>query len=898
MLSHKKGFGQDQVFLLAGILILFITAYVIYTLIGGPYCDDLAKKTANNIKVAVDTVATTGTYTKDSPYTTYAMLCQNKVGSPLTLNPVDYRALSTPEYMIYWEHFPESPENLAQGLYKFDESYPFTKNMAQIIGINMGLSLFSGTLSSLKASGIGGQIASKVSKTRAGEVAEYFAKGAKIIATPITLPLKGVEYLGGLATKGLTNSMKFIFEVTGVDKIVLSAKKWITAKTAPNIFGRTVGLGFLKTMDDNGLIEVIKIQDDLAEELGDQFAVKMVNAEDTATGELVQKAVVPAGKRAELQNLINKLGSSAVEEEKQMGRNLDSFFAYKAADVALQNEITDLSKITFRKIVQDSETADKGFYGLMNGAMKKAKESFDANSRKMAARYGLYPSRPITSFFEQTGIKRFSKSVDAIPVFRSMRFFDDQGNLLPEISENIQKRFAGLKLETQITDPDSMAAITGKFFASDKAIIAGAETDTAIFSFLESSLKTATDGAGTGVTSGAYGRFLSGTATDGDVASIASKLRSSYITELKAAGVGDDVIESVNKKFDVPNYGKRLLRDYESELKLANSITGDADDALEIAKFSASWKREPEMLALMAKDEYEFLPYAIYDSLDGWSPKGTSKFIKMNVMGYAASDVEDELKYSYLKSPNAGCESNTVCLNQKGVEQRKSDVAEERIKDYETVYVVSKAVDLKLKRDGFTSPLGAGLGAFSFEKNPRFHLVSPCLAQISFYEDGSKNGEPVVIADVDKCPTPGRSNYCYFDEGKFNEMAAGFYGSLACSVIADVGKLAVYGWLLQPACNSIEMWTEYDTTWPFRPFEPLKNIDMNILQCNIEKNPKDAAKLAMRACCGIAQCTGDFVCSGVDYAEKNALICGANKCTLGQLAKAAGEDYKTVCGCS
>ncbi|MBI4167763.1 MAG: hypothetical protein HY515_02300, partial [Candidatus Aenigmarchaeota archaeon] len=885
MLSHKKGFGQDQVFLLAGILILVITAWLIYTLIGGPYCDDMAKRTANNIKIAVDTVAKTGTYTKDSPYTTYAMLCQNKVGSPLTLNPIAYRAFSTPEYMIYWEHFPESPANLAEGLYKFDESYPFTKNFAQIAAVNIGLSFFSGTLSTLKKVGVTKTVADKITKSKAAQIANYFLLDGKVVKTATipgktityvtTLPLKVIGYFGDLANRGITKSLKFAFKVTKISEGVEIVGKWITRSTARNIFGMEVGLGFLGSMADNYLIEVVKLSDDVAAEVGDDFAVKLVKAVDDETGETIQKAVVPSVKRTKITELVDSLAKSSIDEEREMGKNLQRYFAYTDKDLA-----GEAVEIPFTKLVQEAEKKETGFYGLIKSSMDTASESFERNSKIMAKKYGLYSHRPITSFFEQTGITRFNKNVNAFDVFRRMEFFDvdDTGKALlkPEIAENIQKRFADHKIKTEILDTEKMTDGVVRFFAGDKAIVAGVETDTAIVSFLESQTKE-----GLATDQKLYRRLLEGTATDADVGKVAASLSIGYKKELEELGsdeAGKKLFDSVAAKLDKPDYREQLVKDFSKELERAAKISGaETDDALEIAKFATAWKREPESLALMADESYEFLPYSIYDKLGGWEPKGTTKFMKMNLMSYTVSDVENDLKYSYIKGPNSGCESNTVCLNQKGVEQRKVDVAEQDIAGYETAYVVSKSVTLKLKRDGFTSPLGAGLGAFSFTDNPRFHLVSPCLAEIKFYESGTENGKPIIMADVDKCPTPGRSNYCYFDEGKFNEMAAGFYSALTCSVIADFGKFALVGFLLQPACSSIEVFTEYDTTWPFRPFQPLNKEHMNILNCNIEKNPKDAAKLATKACCGIAQCTGNFVCSGVDYAEKNRLICGADK---------------------
>ncbi|MBI3413676.1 MAG: hypothetical protein HY051_06405 [Candidatus Aenigmarchaeota archaeon] len=922
-MSKKKGFGQDQVFLLAGIVILVITSFLIYTLIGGPYCDDLAKRTANNIKNAVQTVAVTGTYTKDSPYTTYAMLCQNKVGSPLTLNPVDYRAFSTPEYMIYWEHFPESPTGLAEGSYKFDESYPFTKNFAQIAATNIGLSMFSGTLSVISKTKIGKtttDFASKISKNAAGKVGSVFLPKTlvDIARKPITISAKVIKYMEDAIATKTKAAIRFIVDASRITDVLSIPGKYITSSTSPKLFGRVTGIGFLGAMTDNGLIETV----DVTTAEGIEKAVRTIRVVDPGDpAKFIEKAVVPSGKRTDLDELINgvpdtKTGKrtggllqSAAQEEQEMGRNLQKFFAYSGAEIAGGQQI-DTATTTFKRIVLDSEEKiakgeQKGFYELVGKAMDESSKAFDASARAMAAKYGLYAHRPITVFFDQSGITQFSKKTNAADVFRRLEFFDDAGKPTP-IIDGIKKKFSDLKITTQLETEGQFAGAVEKFFVRDgKAILAGAQTDTSMFIFLETEAKKGVQGGVPSVSKGAYERLLEGGASGKDIQEISAAFKADYLNELKGAGLGQDVIDSAGNKLSIPDYADRLVRDLQLEIKRAKKIKVDPadpaspfidkDEMLEISMLSASWKREPESLALMADDRYDFLPYQIYNDLGGWQAKGTTKFLKLNMQGYVVSDVENDLKYSYLKSPNAGCESNTVCLNQKGVEQKKVDVAEEQIKDYETAYVVSKSVDLKLKRHGPTSPLGAGVGAFSFQENPRFHLVSPCLAEMKFYESETEDG--VVIADVDKCPTPGRSNYCYFDEGKFNEMASGFYGSLVCSVIADFGKFALVGFLLQPACSSIEVWTEYDTTWPFRPFQPLRKEHMNILQCNIEKNPKDAAKLAVKACCGIAQCTGDFVCSGIDYAEKNRLICGADKCTLEQLSKTTGEDYKIACGC-
>ncbi len=896
-----KGVGQDTIFLMIGMLIFVITAVVVYMLIGGPYCDDMAKKTTNNIKAAVDVVAKTGTFTKDSPYTTYAMLCQNKVGSPLTLNIFDYKVFTAPEYMVYWEHFPEAPSNIAEGMYKFDESYPFSKNMAQLVAVNIGLSFFSGTLSSLSKTKVGTVVkdfSSKISKTAAGKVANVFLGSA---VKTVTMPFKIINYMSSMIANRAVKSVRFLVDASGLGPKVIG--KYITSKTTPNLFGRVVGTGFIKSMIDNGLVESAEIA---VEEGGKELAVKIVRVADR-DGRAIEKALVPATKRAELRDTVDELLKSSVEEERIMGKNLKEFFAYADDEVNLPSEA-----VSFRRILSASEGVGEktGFNALVGGSMEAASKSFDEAAKNMAARYGLYAHRPITVFFDQSGITKFSKKISAVDVFRKMKFFDDAGNPTPIIS-GMKKKFSDMKITTRLETEDQLAAATEKFFVKDGSmIIAGAETDTAMLSFLESEVKNGVDGPGTGVAKDAYQKLLAGTASESEISSIASKFHTNYIDELRASGVSEDVIASAEKKLSTPQYSKRMVRDFQDEFSRAKNIRVDPDDptkgfidqdqALEISMLSASWKREPESLALMAEDKYASMPYRVYEELGGWTAKSTSAFVKTNIEAFTIGTyAENEVKYAYLKSPNAGCESNTVCLNQKTVEQKKEDVKESEIKEYEDAYVVSKSVMVRLKRDGFTSPLGAGIGAFSFEKSPRFHLVSPCLAELNFYSSGTDadTGKPLVIADVNKCPAPGRSNYCYFDEGKFNEMAAGFYGALACSVIADFGKLAVVGFLLQPACSSIEMKTEYDTTWPFQPFQPLRNKDMNVLNCQIDRNPKEAAKLMVTACCGTAQCTADFVCSGLDYAEKNRKICGQDKCTLGDLSKMAGLDYKSTCGC-
>ncbi|MFH0890210.1 MAG: hypothetical protein V1836_03675 [Candidatus Aenigmatarchaeota archaeon] len=891
-MDSRKGLGQDTIFLMVGILILLITALVIYALIGGPYCDDLAKKTASNIKVAVDTVATTGTYTKDSPYTTYAMLCQNNVKKPLTLNPADYRTFSAPEYMIYWEHFPESPKNIAEGLYKFDESYPFSKNMAMILGTNVALSFVSGTLSSFAKTAKGAtlikDISSKISKSTAGKVVGLFFKPFVIGGKIATLPLKLIDYAATMAAKGIVKPIGFIVKVaitkTGVGETAIG--KWIVAKTAPNIFGRVVGLGFLESMGESALIQIT--------EASEGKTVRMIRIVDPAdSSKMIEKAIVPEITRVEFKTTIDSLASSGAEEDRIIAERFREFFAYDNDEIASAENFEK----SFQELVKDSEKFDSGFYDLVGGAMKAARESFDNTAKDMASRYGLYAHRPITVFFDQSGLTRFSNKVNAIGTFRKMKFFGEDGKLVDEVSTSIKKSFSDLKITTKMETEDDFAAATEKFFVKDgKMIVASAETDTAMLSFLESEIKYGVDGSETGITKGAYSNLMNGAASEDDIGSIASSFHTNYISELRSVGMSEDAINAAEGKLSTSQYSKTLVRDMGRELKSAKEFAVDNDEALEIAMLSASWKREPEQLALMAQDEYETIL---------WEGKGTIKFIKTNIAAFmVGTETENELKYAYLKAPNAGCESNTVCLNQKGVEQKKVDVKESDIKNYETAYVVSKDVMVRLERpkDGhIISPIGAGIGAFKLTVDPRFHLVSPCLAELKFYESGTdaEMGKPLIMSEVDRCDLSSRnSNYCYFDEDKFNEMAVGFYSSLACSVVADIGKLALFGFVLQPACSLAEVKTEYDTTWPFQPFEPLKRENMNIFSCNVEKNPKAAAKLAVTACCNIAKCDSGYVCSDVEYSDKNKVICGKDKCTLADLAKTAEEEYKTTCGCS
>ncbi|MBI4135833.1 hypothetical protein HY477_03805, partial [Candidatus Uhrbacteria bacterium] len=703
------------------------------------------------------------------------MLCQNKVGSPLTLNPFAYRVFATPEYMIYWEHFPDSPNNIVEGLYKFDESYPFTKNTAQIIGINLATSLFSGTLSSLKKVGITEEIAKKITGSKLGTVAEYFGKGAKVLTAPITYPLKAVNYLLELTGKAVALPFKAIYTVTGAKGLVEKGIKYITSKTAPQIFGHQVSLGFLKSMVDNGLVEF--------SESGGELLVHTVQVTDSTTGKTLEKAVVPVGRRAELKTVVDGLVGSADDAERQAGQALKNYFAYTDDDFT---KSVGSSQSKFEDIILKSDEDAPGFYSLVRSASRSAEEQFAANAKKMAESYGLYSSRPITSFFEQSGITKFSNKITAADVFGKMDFFVDDGTgkavLKPEMLDKIQSRFKELKIQTQLTDPDKITAATGRFFASSEAIVAGAETDTAMLSYGETFLKNAKGGPAAGIKSEALENFFKGTASDDEIADISSKFSTGYLQELKDTGVGQEVIDSASKKLSAPGYANSLLKDYSSELKLVQGVTADPNQAYEIAKLSAAWKREPEQLAMMSDEKYNFIPYAIYDKAGGWVPKATSEFIKVNMESYALSEMEDNLKYLYLKSPNAGCESNTVCLNQKGVEQKKSDVSEDRVKDYETMYAVSKDVMVRLDRGGFVSPIGAGVGAFSFDKNPRFHLVSPCLAKLSVYEDGidkhdtvsgaaddgtgkvvvtqttgDGTGRPLIKIKVDACPTPDHS---------------------------------------------------------------------------------------------------------------------------------------------
>ncbi len=933
MLRHKKGFGQDQVFLLAGILILVITAWLIYTLIGGPYCDDLAKRTANNIKIAVDTVAKTGSYTKYSPYTTYAMLCQNKVGDPLSIfNPADiakvpseglgtlmpdapgYRAFAGPEYMIYWEHFPESPKNLASGFVVFDETTPFTKNFAQFAAINYGLGFVSGTASLIARSKIGtgvSNFASKITKSKAGKIANIFFTGAKWATVPVWGPFKLTSYIDDLAKRGVNKGFRFITAKTGIGKL-------INKDTMHKIYGKITGVSFVKSVTENGLVESV--------ETSSGTAVKMVTVKKTG-GTAVDKVSVSTntaddldenGKvirtatyRKRMSDLIDGpdgLLASGIDEEKQMGAVLEDAFYYGQSDDII---VVDPRPVTIDDVIGDADSITdiknaRGFRTMVKANMLTGEEAYSSVITKLADN-GLMAARPISGITDSVAMAKigddtigkdvaastglFTKTTDnkLVPSPKAVELYDDYaeqtGRAVPrEIIETPDKAYENMK----------------GFLKSGDFLVPSFESDAAMPYLFEAHARESFK-ANKALFTKMVNNPIDVTAAELDDIAVdfANRVEEHAVTH----GYPPDVTNTIVGRLKANNHegAKRAASQYLEALKNTKALPAGTidsahvlDDTLEFASLEASMKSSPAMLVAMTDETATVMPKA------GKKPgdKDWIDLIRMDAYTFLGPDyVEEQVKYSYLRSAHAGCESNTVCLNQKNVEQKKVDVEEDQIREYETAYVVSKNVDVKLKRDGFSSPIGAGFGAFVFKDNPRFHIVSPCLAQIKFYESETEDG--VVIADVDKCPTPGRSNYCYFDEGKFNEMAVGFYSTLTCSVIADSLKpLAGFGFLVQPACASIEIFTEYDTTWPFRPFQPLRKEDMNILNCNIEKNPKDAAKLAIKACCGIAQCTGNFECSGIDYAEKNRLICGADKCTLEQLAGVTGEDYKTACGCS
>ena len=69
-----------------------------------------------------------------------------------------------------------------------------------------------------------------------------------------------------------------------------------------------------------------------------------------------------------------------------------------------------------------------------------------------------------------------------------------------DVAENIRKSFSDLKITTRLNTEDDFAAATEKFFTKDgNAIVAAADTDTAMLSFFESEMKNGLDGPGTGV---------------------------------------------------------------------------------------------------------------------------------------------------------------------------------------------------------------------------------------------------------------------------------------------------------------------------------------------------------------------------------------------------------------
>ena len=75
--------------------------------------------------------------------------------------------------------------------------------------------------------------------------------------------------------------------------------------------------------------------------------------------------------------------------------------------------------------------------------------------------------------------------------------------------------------------------------------------------------------------------------------------------------------------------------------------------------------------------------------------------------------------------------------------------------------------DVRLRRDGM---------GFA-ETNPKFHLVAPCYARVTFKKDGTNLLGTVITQDAG-----GSSNYCYATEGALTGLAASYAGEVSCEV--------------------------------------------------------------------------------------------------------------------
>lgn len=913
-----RGTSEDTTYLVAGIIILLIVAFLIYSLIGGD-CGPLAQRSASNIRNAIETVATTPGYTKENTYPTFVMLCQKNVKNPITLNPFDSKALTYPEYMIYWEHFPESP-SIASSFVVMDESYPFTKNFAQIAAISYGSTAVFGTFGllakSAKFASVAGKfktilpdkesVVGKLTGKVFGAAKKVMTTGGKVVFAPLIWSHEALSYM---AKRGEYAFKKLIFDRT--------VKKYLTARTVSEAYGKSHAYGILSVLSKSGAELEEKGLLDAVENAGTgEILVKMIKTDDGI------KAAVKKEKWGDLGSIIEELEKSDQDVEKNLAALLKKNFASPGEyDEAMKNGRAEL--MNFEKIIDEAEGGKKGFAEFISTAMEQAKTRFKSKLDEIAETKGMHSGRPVMEMLDTRAVKDLTENDNAL--FQIGEVIDQvtreeagrngirMVKRTPEGGYELTREFKAEidqwaqsfhRSELKIKNLDDLKTKLKDAFKSGRVAMSGAERDSAMIVSFESwirkslasdetpgrlkSLLTEFDDYGTGTA-------LSKSENE----ELGQFFKNAYKEELKENKVKDEFVEAAFKRLsknagegdETGKLGQNLFAEYGAALKKAYEYSGnDMDKAHEMATLALMWRRDPAMVIAMMDNDYMF--------------DATRRLLVTEMESFMIADtIEQQLKYAYLKDDFAGCgNDNIVCVNSKGVEQKKGEIPKEQRAEYEKAYKVSTPVSVKLERDGF---IGGGIGQFILTEDPRFHIVSPCLAKASFYSTGDTEKDPetgaeklVIMGNVDPCYVGKEaSNYCYYPTAKAELAAAGFWGSLGCSIASDFLKLGGIGFLTQLACAGIDVETERETTWPFDPFEPLSKNDMSIVNCEIEKNPEAASKLLLTACCNQAKCDPNYKCLGAEYAAKNNALCGKPVCTLQDLANKAGMDYKQVCSC-
>ncbi|MFH1105951.1 MAG: hypothetical protein V1731_01940 [Candidatus Aenigmatarchaeota archaeon] len=881
-----KATAEDTTYLVVGIIMLILVAYLIYSLIGGGDCDALAKRSANNVRNAIETVATTGTYTAENPYPTFVMLCQQHVESPLTLS-----ALTYPEYMIYWEHFPESPSNIGESLIYFDESYPFTKNFAQLAGFSYGSAIVTGTLGKLAkavykatkpfAEAVTPSSVQKIFKAVFIGI-KWTVTGTERLATPFIAVAK---YLGDVTVQPI----RYILQHSGLTKL-------IKVNTIQTIMEKGYGHGIVNAMADNLIVESV--------ETAGKKQIKTVLVEEA--GITYRKAVLTQSKWEEVSLAISELKNSAKEGDQAIAEVFEKSFASPDEAERLGSRYIDVEDLV-------KNPNHEGFDRLIKDSMTQAGSDFKKSMTLLSKEKGVY-QRPINALTDPDGILEITeetndhvwdllKLTESTPEGRTL----DRG-ILDKISIYNSKV---LNEEMKIpTNPAKLRQALRNAFSKGATGLPVGDTKASMVSSLQSFFKEGVTSTNR-ETSELYTKLLtkgSQELTGPQKDEVMRSFIEFYRKELVDSEVPLEIVNSFDKKFfgdagysptrepiysllGTNNFMDSFVNDFRNLLKDAGKegidLAGkDADKYMETAMLANIWKLDPETIVNLLEDVQFQLA-------------GTKKLVVLNIESFFGPDyLENQLKYSYLKDEFAGCSvDNLVCLNLKGIEQKAVDMTKEEQAQFETAYKVSTSVYVELKRG---NPIIPGtIGQVELTENPRFHLVSPCLARVSFYNTGELvNDKPVIMASVDKCPDTEKSNYCYYDEDSFRTSAAWFWGSMACSIGADILKPAFgIGFGLQIICATGEIKGEYDTAWPFPPFEPLLKDDMNLAKCEVEKNPVAAAKLLLTSCCRLAQCNPSYECLGAQYSDSNSKICGKPVCTLQDLANKAGMDYRQACSC-